>query len=262
MKIEGLWIYPVKSFRGIAVTEMEILTDGPRFDRQWMLVDAAGKFVTQRQHPKLATIQPQIDFAAADTAVRLRFSVEGRLFEIPGPSGHELPVKIWSHEGKALAVEGPWNEALSDFLESPVTLVTMSPHSPRLRDSKWPLHFPDTAQLLLVNRRSLTDLNSKIDSPIGMDRFRANILVTAERPWVEESWSRFDAGGARFIVRGPCARCVMITTDQDTGEVKSRQPLTVLASMKRTPASKADFGIHAMVEVPGRLRVGDELTHS
>lgn len=265
MKIEGLWIYPVKSFKAIALQEMELLQDGPRYDRQWMLVDPAGKFVTQRQYPKMATIQPRLSGVTDSNKTNgatLSFEVAGRAFEIPAPGGGETPIKIWSHEGTGLLLEGPWNQALSDYLGGPVRLVTVNPASPRLRDSKWPLHFPDTAQLLLVNTKSLADLNSKLEAPIPMDRFRANLQVTTGRAWNEEEWKSAHAGPIEFWVRGPCTRCVMITTDQTTGAVGPKQPLTVLAGMKRMPSSKADFGIHMMAKSAGVLRVGDELTHA
>lgn len=264
MKIEGLWIYPVKSFRGLALQEMEILADGPRYDRQWMLVDPAGKFVTQRQYPKMATIQPRLSGVAGSNKVAdaaLSFDIAGRSFEIPAPTGNETPIKVWSHEGTGLLLDGPWNEALSEYLGGPVRLVTMNPASPRLRDSKWPLHFPDTAQFLLVNTKSLEDLNSKLEAPIPIDRFRANIQVTTERAWSEEEWTSATTGPILFWVRGPCTRCVMITTDQASGVVGAKQPLTALAGMKRTPTAKADFGIHLMAKSVGILRVGDELTH-
>ena len=259
MKIEALWIYPVKSFKALPLQEMQILEQGPLYDRQWMLVDPSGKFVTQRQYPKMATIQPRL--STMEPGAMLSFDVAGRAFEIPQPTGRETPIKIWSHEGSALLLEGPWNEALSGYLGGPVRLVTVNPASPRLRDSKWPLRFPDTAQFLIVNTKCLEDLNSRIEAPLSIDRFRPNIQVTAERPWREEEWNNASAGAVQFWVRGPCSRCVMITTDQNSGVVGPKQPLTVLAGLKRTPASKADFGIHLMAKSVGTLRVGDELTH-
>ena len=61
--IGALWVFPIKSCAGIAVQQARLLASGLEWDRAWMVVDAQGRFITQREVPQMALIQPRLDVA-------------------------------------------------------------------------------------------------------------------------------------------------------------------------------------------------------
>ena len=56
-KIADIQVYPIKSLGGFSVKEWPVLPEGLAFDRQWMLVDENGKFITQRTNANLALLK-------------------------------------------------------------------------------------------------------------------------------------------------------------------------------------------------------------
>ena len=51
------------------------------------------------------------------------------------------------------------------------------------------------------------DLNKRLDTPLPMDRFRANIVVAGGEPWAEDEWAGLRIGGLEFGSVKPCGRC-------------------------------------------------------
>jgi len=123
--------------------------------------------------------------------------------------------------------------------------------------------FGDSCPFLVVSEASLADLNDRLQreghAALPMDRFRANLVVAGCGPHAEDTWKRFRIGDVVFRSAGPCARCVVTTTDQATGD-RGVEPLRTLATYRRDPAkhSNVNFGHNLVNESKaGRLRVGD-----
>jgi uncharacterized protein YcbX len=120
--------------------------------------------------------------------------------------------------------------------------------------------FADGYAFLVVSEASLAQLNSRLERPVPMDRFRANIVVRGCEPFAEDGWGEFAVGAARLRMAKPCGRCQVTTTDQSTGEVTGPEPLATLSAWRMSPEFGACFGMNAVTLDPGVIRVGDELS--
>lgn len=271
MQVSSLHIYPVKSCRGLAVLDMEFDRIGPVDDRRFLIVDEAGRFLTQRERPEMSRIRVRASGA------NWTFSIEHDprpAVEVPkrAPAGvASREVSIWRD---TVPAEDCGDEAaglLAGFLGAPVRLVragsgynrvvpgTRTPDSLQ-GGGPVPVSFGDAFPILITSIASIGDLNTRLEIPVPMDRFRPNIVITGCGPYEEDTWSRIRIGGVELVAAGPCGRCIVTTTDQHTGE-RAQEPLATLAKYRRSPEGAVNFGqnfIHASDH--GRIRVGDPVT--
>lgn len=259
MKVESLHIYPVKGLRAVDLDAATVEPRGLAHDRRWMLVDAAGKFITQREQPKLATLKADV------TDGGLRLSGEHGSITVPQPdSGAErLPVILWKQniEGYVAAPEA--NAWLSGFLGAPCRLVWQG-DLPRATSEQYApggtVSYADGFPLLITVAASLGDLNRRMPQPLPMNRFRPNIVVAGAAPWAEDGWKKIRIGAVTLDIVKPCTRCVVTTTDQYTGEKDSNEPLNTLKTFRllRQPGlTGVVFGQNAVPAVTGTVKVGD-----
>lgn len=259
MKISELWIYPVKSLGGIPRNEHEMLKTGLRWDRQWMVVDEEGKFLTQRTHAMMATVKMDL---RGDQVWMQTGSSWGQL---QGPSEDKRMVEVWSSRLRG-AVDGnlALSEFLSDHLKQKVWLVTAAPGVQRPvpeRESevKAKTYFADSHPLLVTSEKTLEDLNTRLKVPVPMSRFRPNLVIRGvAEPSAEDGWEKIRAGALEIEMRKMCSRCPIITIDQETGVKTGAEPLATLAKYKRQ-GTKVYFGVRAWSENEGSIRVGDEV---
>lgn len=261
MRVASLHVYPVKSCRGIALQRASVLARGIEHDRRWMLIDAAGVFVTQREAPALA----RIDVVLGGDGVVLSAWGHGevRVPLRPSPDAPRRAVRIWKTEIVAIDCGDAAARWLSTWVGAPVRLVFMpddatravSPEHARPGDV---VGFADGFPLLLAATASLADLNDRLQGPVPMDRFRPNLVVSGGAPWDEDGWARVQIGGVALRVAKPCGRCTLITIDQGTGERTGAEPLRTLASFRQREGS-ALFGQNLIPDAPGWLAVGDAL---
>ena len=269
MHLSGLFIYPVKSLRGLAVDAAGIDPLGVIGDRRFLVVDESGRFLTQRTLPAMARI------AATLCRDLLTLSAEGagavNVARAPDPAAELRTVSVWKSEG--LQAEDCGAEAagwLSDFLHTPCRLVRAGGafQRPMRKPAAGPgdrLAFADGDPLLVVSEASLADLNRRLathgDKAIPMDRFRPNLVIAGCGAFAEDTWVRFRVGSITFRAGGPCARCVVTTTHQLTGQ-RGKEPLHTLASYRRDVARPGDvnFGQNLIHETKtGTLRVGEKV---
>jgi hypothetical protein len=258
--LTSIHIYPVKGCRGIDLSESPVEPWGLAGDRRWLLVDEDFRFVSQREQASLARVvigpRPHgIDVTAEGYPA---LSVDE-----PGP-GELLKVSVWSSTVLAAAA-GPEADAwFSAYLGAPTRLVhlddpTRRPVDPEFGQDGDVVSFADGYPLLLTSTASLDELGDWLtadgDQPVPMNRFRPNAVVAGFEPWDEDRWRRVRIGDVSFRVAKPCGRCVVITTDQVTGE-RGRQPLRMLARKRRFGQSLV-FGQNIIPETAGRIRVGD-----
>ncbi|WP_127360796.1 MOSC domain-containing protein [Actinacidiphila soli] len=270
-RLSALHIYPVKSFRGRAPKEVGVEPWGLAGDRRWMVVDAMGRFVTQRERPELALVDAE---PTQDGGLRL--GGPGReVLTVPVPvtaplSGATVPVTVWGDKVEAVPAGDAAAAWLSAYLGTEAALVYLDdPARRRPVDPEFALpgdsvNFADGFPLLLTTTGSLDALNSLIargdrsaEGPLPMDRFRPNAVIDGTAPWAEDGWRRIRIGEVAFRVVKPCGRCVITTTDQRTGE-RGREPLRTLARHRRV-GGQLVFGQNLIPEHPGTLRVGDAL---
>jgi uncharacterized protein len=260
MHISELAVYPLKSARQQRQDFLEFDTQGPRHDRRWMLVDAAGKFVTQRTHPRMSLLSAVVEGEG------LRLGAPGRPDFLAQRQGEEtLVVQVWDDRVQAWQVSAGADAWCSDFLGMPARLVVMPPTAERVVSPPHagPGHrtaFSDGFPLLLVTQPSLDALNAKLSSAVDWRRFRPNVVVAGDMPaHAEDGWKRLRVGEIELAVVKPCSRCVIPSIDPETA-VKNSQILTVLRSYRAREDGKTYFGQNVIItRCPdnARLCVGD-----
>jgi uncharacterized protein len=265
MILSEINVYPIKSLGGISLKTSKIENRGLQFDRRWLLVDEKNKFLTQRELPKMATVTVEIKSDG------LSVSAKAETLDIPFvPDTNETAsVKIWSSRCSAKVYEPKINEWFSDILQTNCRLVFMPDESERKVNYFYAVHkgnvvsFADGYPFLLIGENSLADLNSRLDAPVPMNRFRPNFVVSASGAFAEDEWKKIKIGDTIFHLVKPCARCVVTTIDQKTGVKTGVEPLKTLAKFrvpKRSIKKKILFGQNLIAETTGEiLRVGDKI---
>jgi uncharacterized protein YcbX len=224
-----------------------------------MLVDKKGDFVTQRQHPQLALLQVALSesqlevFSKRDPSQRIAF-------DLNLASNQELQVSIWGDQVLARVVSAELSRWFSDFLQMELDLVVMPESSQRKMDPRYAVQgesvsFADGMPYVIIGQSSLDELNGRLADPVGMDRFRPNLVFSGGEAYAEDQFKQLQIGEVGFQVVKPCTRCVMITVDQEKG-TKGKEPLATLATY-RSQDSKVYFGQNAVALAPGMVRVGD-----
>lgn len=258
----ALYTYPLKGARGIALHAADVLTSGIRHDRRFMALDAHGAFVTQREHPSMTQVETAIE------GDHLFLSIHGSPERAAVPLDYEAlahrprrHATVWKDEVIAIDVGGEGAELLSDHLRQHCALVFMPPDTIRQVDLEFAqagdhVGFADGYPVLIASLGSLADLNTRLEVPVGIDRFRANVIVAGAEAWAEES-THARIGTIDFRTPKKCARCVVITTDQQTGAV-GKEPLRTLATFRRE-GNKVNFAMNAIPERAGAIRIGDEV---
>jgi uncharacterized protein len=259
VRLTALIVYPIKSARGIPLRESEVDEFGLRNDRRWMVVDQAGRFISQRSHPRMALVEP-------------RFAPGVLQIDAPGMRTLETPVHPTPSVATRVTV---WDDAcgatwlgetaalwFSEFLGDPCSLVHMSGDTVRPADPEYApagtrVSFADGFPFLLISEESLADLNRRLADPLPMNRFRPNLVVAGAEPYAEDGWDRIEIGGVRLRMVKPCARCVVTTTDQTTAQ-RGKEPLRTLATYRKVEG-EVMFGQNVVPEGRGHLRVGDQV---
>lgn len=254
--LEALYRYPVKSLAGEGFETLEVMARGFRHDRHWMVVDPAGRFLTQRQWPRMALIATQVD---ASGELHLRAPGMADLHLAGRSGGARLAVQVWGDTVDAMASDAAADVWLSEFLETPCRLVHLADDSVRPVDPDYAtpadqVGFADGFPFLLISQASLDDLNSRLDAPLPMRRFRPNLVVSGCPPYAEDGWRLIRIGDIRFRVVKPCARCAIPTIDPDTG-ISGKEPLRTLARFRRQ-GGQVMFGQNLVHDGRGRLEVG------
>ncbi|BCX05508.1 MAG: MOSC domain-containing protein [Candidatus Roseilinea sp.] len=258
IRVSALYRYPIKSCKGHALQAAVTDARGIAGDRRMMIVDAYGDFLTQRDQPRLALIEPVM---SDDDSMTLRAPGMSPICFTPSNEGRRVRVRVWNDVCDAIDQDNAVAEWLQDFLEAPVRLVRMADDFERRVDPRYARRpsdqtgFADGYPFLLISQASLDDLNARLDSPIPMNRFRPNIVVSGCDAFAEDDWREFRIGDIVFNAVKPCARCSVPTIDQDTA-IAGREPIKTLATY-RTFGQKVWFGQNLVAANTGVLRVGD-----
>ncbi len=251
MYLTGLFVYPIKSCAGHAVGTWMFDELGLVGDRSYMVVDADGVFLTQREAPKLATVR------ADPGEERMRVvTPDGSAQAIPGA---QREITVWEHRGPALDCGDEVAELLMLHLGRPCRLVTVAPeHDRPTSRGAGQVGFADGYPLLIATEASLAELNARMPSPLPMNRFRPNLVVAGSAAFEEDDWLRIEVGDIALDVVKPCARCAITRVDQATGVRGDGEPLRTLGTFRKAKGGVM-FGQNAVHRALGELRVGDEV---
>lgn len=255
-KVKSLFIYPVKSFGGMQIPQMEITQTGPKYDRQWMVVNEKGEFLTQRQFPKMSQATARIfeDSQVELTAPGMEFMDFG--VEEFNPEA-KTEVSIWKHKTVAHEVDPEVSEWASDFLGEKCKIVRMDDDSALTIDSDYgdgQTSFTDGFPFLILSLQSLELLNQKLNKAFALKRFRPNIVVQIDEPHQEDYWTQIQIGDVLFRGAKLCSRCKITTIDPMTGTF-GEEPLKTLAEYRKTDQGIV-FGKNFVHENLGSIRQG------
>lgn len=271
--ITDLLVYPVKSMRGISLKHATLTKKGLENDRQWMVVDAGGRFVTQKDRPQLALINTSL----VDDGIRLSMQGKGEI-HVPFSlhQGDNVETLVWGSRCEALDQGQELSHWLTAALGSdrPLRLVRMSPGYQRppkkveVMGQRTTTDFADIAPYLVANIASLDYLNSELATadhrPVPMDRFRPNIVIEGPKPFAEHKLPGLCSTEYALEMRLHCERCIVTTIDQKTASTDlQKQPFRTLKDINPMPDKKAGpaFGHYAtLLRGEGKIiSVGDRL---
>ncbi|MEQ1581093.1 MAG: MOSC N-terminal beta barrel domain-containing protein [Steroidobacteraceae bacterium] len=240
--LTGLCIYPVKSCRGIEVPHARLTATGLDHDREWMIVTPAGRFVTQREEPRLALINTWLD----DEGLQIELPGAGELFIPFNTKGEATTATVWNDRCGAFDMGAQAADLLAAYLGTPHRLVRFNPAGRRTSNPEWTgerqalNQFSDGFPLLAVSEASLAHLNQKLPAPLPMNRFRPNLVFSGLDPYGEDAVSKLTDGAVTLQAVKPCTRCKITTIDQKTGIASGTEPLSTLRSYR---LSKHPLGV-------------------
>ena len=255
--LSGLYVYPIKSAGGILIEAWEVDGRGLRHDRRWMLVDEAGRFMSQRRYPRMAL-------------VRVRIEPDHLIVDAPEMPPLEVPLQppdrklrlaqVWNDLVEVSTVEDEADNWFGKFLGVRCSLVylpeeSIRPVDPAYGGTEDQVGLADGFPFLLVSEASLDDLNARLEHPLPVNRFRPNLVVGGCEPFAEDGWRLIRIGEITLRVVKPCARCTITTVDQRTAAT-SKEPLRTLARFRRA-GNKVLFGQNLIHDHTGTLRSGD-----
>lgn len=228
IRLSSVHVHPVKSCAGVAVDEALLIETGLEFDRAWMLVDADGEFVSQRELPRMALVQPalrQLDMLLRAPGM-LALHIAYDRVEAP------VRVRVWNDEVAAFDMGDLAAQWFTDFLGRRLRMVRFDPEQKRLSNKRWTGDidaentFSDGYPLLVASTASLDELNRRLaaagQAAVGMNRFRPNLVLDGLDAHGEDHLDEitFDTaeGPVRLKLVKPCARCPIPDVDPATAE--------------------------------------------
>jgi uncharacterized protein YcbX len=261
--IARLFVYPIKSCAGVELPEVLLTETGLEFDRAWMVVDAEGEFVTQRELPRMALVRPQMKHSEMVLRAPGMLALHIAFDRVEQP----VRVRVWQDEVAAYDMGDIAAQWFSDFLSQPgrqrkLRLVRFDPEHKRLSNLKWTggveaqNQFADGYPLLVASEGSLAELNARLagrgHAAVGIERFRPNIVLAGleahDEDRVELLHVRTDEGEARLQPVKPCSRCPIPDIDPATAE-SSPEVGDMLRTYRADPRvdGAITFGMNAIV---------------
>jgi len=259
--LAALYVYPVKSCHGVALSRAQLTARGLEHDREWLIVDREGRFVTQREMPRLAHIAPALSTEALQLSAPGVSPLSVAMKRPPMPT----MVTIWRD---SLPAWDQGDEAagwLSSWTGAPLRLARFDPAQRRYcnpvyaGDSGAHHAFADGYPVLVISEASLADLNMRLEVALPMNRFRPNIVLSGVEAFDEDYCTELGIGRVKLRLVKPCARCLITTIDQETAEA-GVEPLPTLASYRHNAElAGVTFGMNAIVSagVGSSISVGD-----
>jgi len=227
--IASLHVYPIKSCGGIALNEALVVETGLEFDRAWMVVDPAGQFVTQRELPRMALVQPTLKTSEMVLRAPGMLALHVALDRVEAPTR----ATVWDDEVAAYDMGDLCAQWFTDFLGRPLRLVRFDPEHKRLSDHAWTGEldaenaFADGFPLLVASTEGMAEFNRRLAAAgheaVTVARFRPNLVLDGLDAHGEDALDEIvfdgaEGGRVRLKLVKPCARCPIPDVDPATGE--------------------------------------------
>lgn len=253
--VTGLYVYPIKSCRGIPMPRVQMSVHGFRHDREWMVIDRYGNFLTQREHPRMCLIEPRLTDAELIIVAPDMPPLRVPLDREPA-AGPVIETRVWDDRAPGIdqgIMASAWFTA---YLGVDCALVRMPfAHQRPSRAGLSHVAYADAHQVLMISWASLNDLNAQLPEPVPMDRFRPNVVLSGCTPYQEDGWEDVNVASVRMIGGKRCWRCVITTIDQSTG-IGGKEPLRTLATYRKDEKNKIRFGRYFNAMNGGQIDVG------
>uniref|UniRef100_A0A8C8SFV1 Mitochondrial amidoxime reducing component 2 n=1 Tax=Pelusios castaneus TaxID=367368 RepID=A0A8C8SFV1_9SAUR len=273
--VGGLFIYPVKSCRAVAVQRAEVtamgLRSGDMRDRFWLVIKDDGHMVTARQEPQLVLVSVKCENGYLTLNAQ-----EMKELRVPIKLSRKNPVHSCRLFGLDIQGRDCGDEAaqwLCTFLNTQSYRLVhfeedMMPRKSRdlftTFRTKDEIAYPDCSPVMILSEASLEDLNTRMEKKVKIQHFRPNILVTDCNPFEEDSWNKIQIGSVEMKGTMACPRCILTTVDPETGIMDRKEPLETLKSYRSCDPSERQlykshplFGWYYGVDKSGMLQVGD-----
>jgi uncharacterized protein len=257
-RITAIWVYPIKSLGGVPMKSARVMPKGLEWDRRWMLVDENNQFMTQRVFPTMAL------FKLAVNSEHLSVSFNHDLLQVPlqHEIGNMFEASVWNDKVMVGEVSKVFSDWFSARLGVSCRLVSFPEINPRPVDPNFAVNedqvsLADAYPFLIIGEASLRDLNSRLDEPVPMNRFRPNLVFSGGEPYEEDRWKNLRVGINRFRGAKPCARCALTTVNQETA-IKGTEPLATL-SKYRKEGNKVLFGENLIALDYKEIAINDEI---
>jgi uncharacterized protein len=269
LTLSEIWIYPVKSLSGFKLDEAVVEERGLQYDRRWVIVDENNRFVSQREASEMALINVklQIDDHKLHSMVFSHKTKKLATYLLLNPEnsndGKKVEIEIWDDIIEGIEINDNINNWLSDILQKKCKLIYMPLGVERKVDPKYSktgndlTSFSDGYPFLIIGDESLKLLNSKLNIPVSIDRFRPNFVFTGGEAHDEDNWHHFMIGDVSFFGIKNCARCQVPNINQQNGEI-NKEPIKTLSTY-RFLKNKVLFGQNMLFGTFGKVSVGNNL---
>jgi uncharacterized protein YcbX len=259
-RVTRLAVYPVKGLGGQLLEKAEVQERGFAWDRRWMLVGEDHRFLSQRQLPKMVTIKAGVN---VEELVLSHGTSQITVPVKPPETASKIQATIWNDRVEAVFLPDP-GQWLSEILHHRCDLVFMPDTTRRAVNPAFAqagdiVGFADAYPILLIGEASMADLNARLADPVPIDRFRPNIVVSSQEPFVEDQWGELAVGSALLRGTKVCARCSVPTIDQLTGENTGPEPIRTLSSYRRF-GTGIYLGQNLTVRRTGSISLGDAVS--
>jgi uncharacterized protein YcbX len=255
--VSALWRYPLKSFQGASHNSLALTARGFENDRRWMVVDERGRFVTQRQLPKMSRFKTSL--LASELLIE-NLDTPGQTLTLPlMPAGFRFTASIWGDECEVVDMGDAAASWLREQFGKTLRLCYIPDGVVRQVDQNYAepgdeVGLADGFPLLICTEASIAALSQAYGQDLDPRRFRANIIISGAQAFEEDRWRRLKINGVEIDLVKPCARCAIPTIDPDTGERERK----VFELLKRQCGASGQvlFGQNAIHRSTGILKTG------
>lgn len=222
-ELSDLIYYPIKSCGAIRVNQLDCtllgLNDNGLRDRTFMIITPEKQFITGRSHPKVVQVQPRFEdgkmILSAPAMPDITVDFQGI------KTNNTMGAVVWGETVDTVDCGEEVSKWLSNFLlgqDSGLSLVYYYNKLPTrgvrpknrifssTKNDTGALH--DATSFMLMNEKSLEDLNSKLESPVPVTQFRPNFMVKGPAAFEEDNWKWVRIGNVVLNYCQPCTRCV------------------------------------------------------
>jgi hypothetical protein len=256
MHLTDIFVHPLKSGRGVRFSRAFAGYSGFLHDREWLVVDADGKFITARTHPKLVCVRGELLPGA------IQFSCQGMpaIIALPGMFNAQVETQVWDDDFIAYHGDERLDRWFGTLLDCKCRLLWLGQRpTRRQKGNDNPLSFADGYPYLLASETSLAELNGNLAKPVTMRHFRPNLVISGAGAYEEDEWKRIRIGKVEFELPKLCSRCVLTTVDPDHGSKDpDGEPLKTLIRTRQLPEGIC-FGVNMVAQNEGIVAVGDEV---